>query len=124
MCKLEDHHKQILGLNVCLKHFLNMPSMQANIGVLVRFGEVMPRPKEGLLKRMLRIQKVGLVSTDDGAPPALLLHFGAAYHIALQVLQSPNKQISNMTYQINWVRITARGWEATELQVSMKLTNA
>ncbi len=113
-------------MSSALPHSFLMPkrglSLQAEICVLVKFGELMPRPKEGLLKRMLRIVEVELVCADEGTHPALLLRSGAEYHIAMQLLQSPRTKLANVTYQINWVRMAAQGREASELQVGLEPT--
>ena len=94
-------------------------SVQADIAVVLRFEVAMKRPGHGLLKRMIRLVETAHtdIVVDGKARRALLLHCGAEYHIALQILQSPHLDRST-TYAAEWLGISMPGCLPMRIQVS------
>lgn len=91
---------------------------QATIAILLKLEEILPRPNEGLLKRMVRLSDVRLLSSIDDSTPTLQLKASAEYRVALQILPSPQWKQSNVRHWVKWVKMNSHGWRARIMQVS------
>ncbi|BDA41578.1 hypothetical protein COCOBI_02-3590 [Coccomyxa sp. Obi] len=90
---------------------------KATIAILLKLEEILPRPNEGLLKRMLRLSDVRLLTSTDNGPPTLHLKAGAEYRVALQILPSPQWRQGNVRHCLKRVIMGPRGGRARTMQV-------
>ncbi len=84
--------------------------------VCISLEEVLPRPKAGLLSRMLRLADVSLVASQDGQQPVYLLHPGGEYHIGVSLFHPPSGQRVQVQ-GVAWVRVAVADGQTVTLNV-------
>ena len=72
--------------------------------VCISLEEILPRPKAGLLSRMLRLADVNVGSSQSGHSPVYLLHPGAEYHIRVSLMHHPNGP-KVPVQGLSWIRV-------------------
>lgn len=84
--------------------------------VCISLEEVLPRPKAGLLSRMLRLADVSLVACEGFQEPVYLLHPGGEYHIGVSLFHPPSGQRVQVQ-GVAWVRVGVADGQAITLDV-------
>lgn len=82
----------------------------------ISLEEVLPRPKAGLLSRMLRLADVPLAASQHSQGPVYLLHPGAEYHITVSIHHPPSGQAVQVQ-QVAWVRVGVADGKTLTLSV-------
>ena len=84
--------------------------------VCISLEEILPRPKAGLLSRMLRLADVTLVTSPDTMEPLYLLHPGGEYHIGVSLFHPPAGQRLPVG-GVAWVRVAVGDGQAVTMDV-------
>lgn len=78
----------MLPNNVAYPAKLNKPAeLQAEMMLVVRLEEILPRPGAGLLHRMLRLAPIDLVLHPATSEPVLVLRPNAHYQVSVRIYQ-------------------------------------
>ena len=65
----------------------NLHALQADMCLVLRLEEVLPRPAAGLLHRMLRLAPVEVEQRGSHAEPGLLVHADTSYQLSVAAYQ-------------------------------------
>lgn len=84
--------------------------------VCISLEEILPRPKAGLLSRMLRLADVSLVSSPNTVQPVYLLHPGGEYHIGVSLFHPPAGQRVPVGGAA-WVRVAVSDGQAVTMDI-------
>ena len=84
--------------------------------VCISLEEVLPRPKAGLLSRMLRLADVSLVSSPNTLQPVYLLHPGGEYHLGVTLFHPPAGQRVPVGGAA-WVRVAVSDGQAVTMDI-------
>ena len=84
--------------------------------VCISLEEILPRPKAGLLSRMLRLADVSLVASPTSVQPVYLLHPGGEYHIGVTLFHPPAGQRLPVG-GVAWVRVAVSDGQAVTMDV-------
>ena len=84
--------------------------------VCISLEEILPRPKAGLLSRMLRLADVSVVASQDGQQPVYLLHPGGEYHLGVSLFHPPSGQRVQVQ-GVAWVRVAVGDGQAVTMTV-------
>ncbi|KAA6427596.1 MAG: hypothetical protein FRX49_02259 [Trebouxia sp. A1-2] len=84
--------------------------------VCISLEEVLPRPKAGLLSRMLRLADVSMVASQDGQQPVYLLHPGGEYHLGVSLFHPPSGQRVQVQ-GVAWIRVAVGDGQAVTMTV-------
>jgi len=84
--------------------------------VCISLEEALPRPKAGLLSRMLRLADVSVVASQDGQQPVYLLHPGGEYHLGVSLFHPPSGQRVQVQ-GVAWVRVAVGDGQAVTMTV-------
>lgn len=84
--------------------------------VCVSLEEILPRPKAGLLSRMLRLADVSVVASQDSHEPVYLLHPGGEYHLGVSLFHPPSGQRVQVQ-GVAWVRVAVADGRPITLDV-------
>lgn len=84
--------------------------------VCISLEEVLPRPKAGLLSRMLRLADVSLVSSPNTVQPVYLLHPGGEYHVGVSLFHPPAGQRVPVGGAA-WVRVAVSDGQVVTMDV-------
>ncbi|KAK9810260.1 hypothetical protein WJX72_007489 [[Myrmecia] bisecta] len=98
--------------------FSDLPHQAAQVAmiVVITLEEVLPRPKSGLLSRMLRLAEVSLAGNGSLEDPVFLLHPGGEYHLGISVLHPAAGRVLPIKCA-SWVRIQPVDGEPLTLDV-------
>ncbi|DBA96678.1 TPA: hypothetical protein ACH3X1_015529 [Trebouxia sp. C0004] len=98
--------------------FTALPRDAASVKMVVCISleEVLPRPKAGLLSRMLRLADVSVVASQDGQQPVYLLHPGGEYHLGISLFHPPRGQRVQVQ-GVAWVRVGLGDGQAVTMSV-------
>ena len=84
--------------------------------VCISLEEILPRPKAGLLSRMLRLADVSLVANPTSLEPVYLLHPGGEYHIGVSLFHPPSGQRVPVKGAA-WVRVAVADGQTVSMDV-------
>ena len=110
------HGAAASALHIIPLQALTQEAAAVRMVLCISLEEILPRPKAGLLSRMLRLADVGLVTSPGAMEPVYLLHPGGEYHIGVSLFHPPSGQRVPVGGAA-WVQVAVADGQAVSMDV-------